>query len=137
MEDEHIDDDDKSRYAHLPVAEEENDIPPSSSSNCLYKTLSLYPFVLAAGLPVSAVLSLCGAYLAYCIRMEISPLAFVAAMMGIGLGLGLFTVIVSLCCAYCKRTEDNRRNKKREQEPAAITDIEMQIADAYENEHSM
>ena len=103
---------------------------------CLQKTLSLYPFLLVGGFPVSVVLALCGMYIAYCVRNEISVLGFAAAMAGIGLGLGLFTVILSLCCVYCKRKEQQqkRASNNGNPAPAVVTDVEMQIADAYENE---
>jgi hypothetical protein len=101
------------------------------SSTCLQKTLSLYPYLLVGGFPVSVVLSLCGMYIAYCVRKEIPVLGFAAAMAGIGLGLGLFTVILSLCCAHCKHKEEQKREA---QTMERVTDIEMRIADVYVNE---
>ena len=116
-----------------------DDIDDDHQRTCLQKTLSLYPFLLVGALPVSAALALCGMYIAYCVRNEISVLGFAAAMAGLGLGLGLFTVILSLCCAYCTRKEEQKRtannnNNKGNSAPALATDIEMQIADVYENE---
>lgn len=109
----------------------DNDDDDDRRKTCLHRTLSLYPFLLVGATPVSAVLSLCGMYIAYCVRHEISVLGFAAAMAGIGLGLGLFTVILSLCCAHCKRKEEQKRAAETMER---VTDIEMQIADVYENE---
>jgi hypothetical protein len=93
--------------------------------------------MLTGGMPVAAVLCLCGSYLAYCIRHEISVLEFVSAMTGVGMGLGLFTAIMTMYCAYGKRKmqrEQSNNDDNSDDVPSPMTDIEMRTADVYANE---
>lgn len=103
---------------------------------CLQKTFSLYPFLLVGGFPVSVVLTLCGTYIVYCVRYAISVLEFASAMTGIGLGLGLFTAFLSMCCVHWSRKESTKggASSSSSVKKNPVTDIEMQVADMYENE---
>lgn len=106
--------------------------PPSPPRNRLLAFYSLYPYLLAVGGSTSVTLTLTGTYLAYCIRYEIPMLVFVSAMAGIGMGLTLFTVFLSIYCVHGKRGEE-AREARVSRELSSVSDIEMRIADSYDN----